>query len=77
MAYVHLVLALAVVEFLLFGLAVARARDRYHVAARTAAILLAHGRLQREDQVIHVLVHGLEDLTARLASMPSRSRDFR
>jgi glutathione S-transferase len=33
MAYVHLVLALAVVEFLLFGLAVARARDRYHVAA--------------------------------------------
>jgi glutathione S-transferase len=31
MAYVHLVLALALVEFLLFGLAVARARNRYHV----------------------------------------------
>jgi glutathione S-transferase len=33
MAYVHLVLALALLEFLLFGLAVARARERYHVLA--------------------------------------------
>jgi error-prone DNA polymerase len=51
--------------------------DRYHVAARNAAILLAHGRLQREGLVIHVLTHKLEDLTAALANLPSRSRDFR
>ncbi len=51
--------------------------DRYRAAARHAAILLAHGRLQREGQVIHVLVHRLEDLSATLANMPSRSRDFR
>jgi error-prone DNA polymerase len=51
--------------------------DRYHAAARTAAILLAHGRLQREGLVIHVLVERLEDLTTRLANLPARSRDFR
>ena len=33
MAYVHLVIALALLEFFLFGLAVARARARYHVPA--------------------------------------------
>ena len=33
MPLVHLVLALALVEFLLFGLAVARARTRYNVPA--------------------------------------------
>ena len=33
MPYVHLVIALALVEFLLFGLAVARARARYDVPA--------------------------------------------
>lgn len=33
MPYVNLVIALALVEFLLFGIAVARARTRYHVAA--------------------------------------------
>jgi error-prone DNA polymerase len=51
--------------------------DRYHVAARTAALMIAHGRLQREGQVIHVLVHRLEDLSATFASLSSRSRDFR
>ena len=33
MAYVHLVIALALLEFFLFGLAVARARARYNVPA--------------------------------------------
>ena len=37
MPYVHLVVALALVEFLVFGLAVARARDRYHVPAPATA----------------------------------------
>jgi error-prone DNA polymerase len=51
--------------------------DRYHTAARNAAVLLAHGRLQREGQVIHLLTHRLEDLTEKLAQLPARSRDFR
>ena len=33
MPYVNLVIALALVEFFLFGIAVARARTRYHVPA--------------------------------------------
>ena len=37
MAYVHLVIVLALVEFLAFGLAVARARERYHVPAPATA----------------------------------------
>src|SRR5262249_37688950 len=51
--------------------------DRYHAAARNAAALLAHGRLQHEGQVIHVLAGRLEDLTFRLPDLPARSRDFR
>ena len=51
--------------------------EQYHAAARNAVALIAHGRLQREGQVIHVLAQRLEDLTAKLANLPARSRDFR
>jgi len=50
--------------------------QRYYRAARTAAALLAEGPLQREGQVIHVLVRRLEDLSSRLRGMRSQSRDF-
>jgi error-prone DNA polymerase len=50
--------------------------QRYYRAARTAAALLAEGPLQREGEVIHVLVRRLEDLSDRLGEMRSRSRDF-
>jgi error-prone DNA polymerase len=48
----------------------------YHVA-RTATALIAHGRLQRQNSVIHVLVTQLEDLSDRLRGLAARSRDFR
>jgi error-prone DNA polymerase len=51
--------------------------ERYHAAARTATAMLAHGRLQRHDNVIHVLVTRLDDLSAMLADLDQRSRDFR
>jgi error-prone DNA polymerase len=51
--------------------------ERYHAAARNAVALVAHGQLQREGQVIHVLVQRLDDLSARVADLSSRSRDFR
>jgi error-prone DNA polymerase len=50
--------------------------QRFYQAARTATALLAHGRLQREGEVIHVLVSRLEDLTERLPGLKKRSRDF-
>ncbi len=51
--------------------------DRFHIAARTASILLATGSLQREGQVIHVLVGKLTDVSDTLATLPVSSRDFR
>ena len=49
---------------------------RYRQAARTAAALLASGRLQSKDGVIHLLVNKLVDLGALLGELRSVSRDF-
>jgi len=51
--------------------------ERYHSAARTATAMLAHGRLQRQENVIHVLVTRLDDLSEMLTDLDTRSRDFR
>ncbi len=51
--------------------------QKFYRVARTAAGYIAHGRLQRHEGVIHVLVHRLEDLTERLRGLGSQSRDFR
>ena len=50
-------------------------RDRR--VARGASAMIAHGTLQREKEVIHVLVTRLEDLSDKLADLETRSRDFR
>ncbi|MGD9644104.1 MAG: error-prone DNA polymerase [Pirellulales bacterium] len=51
--------------------------QRFYRVARTAAGLIAHGRLQRQARVIHVLVTKLEDLSESLRGLGSQSRDFR
>ena len=51
--------------------------QRFHRAARTAAALVAHGRLQKSEGVIHVLVSRLDDLSDQLKGLGSQSRDFR
>ena len=50
--------------------------QRFYRVARTAAGLIAHGRLQRQGEVIHVLVTKLEDLSDSLRGLKSQSRDF-
>lgn len=50
--------------------------ERFYQAARTASALLAHGRLQKHEEVIHVLATRLENLAGRLSQMKSQSRDF-
>jgi DNA polymerase III alpha subunit len=50
--------------------------ERYRRAARTAIALIVHGRLQRERLVTHVMASRLEDLSAGLADLGGRSRDF-
>ena len=49
---------------------------KYRQAALGATVLLAHGRLQRQGLVIHVLVSRVEDLSGRLAELGPQSRDF-
>ena len=51
--------------------------DRFYAVARHATVWIAHGRLECKDQVIHVVVRSLEDLTDRLRGLRSNSRDFR
>jgi len=50
---------------------------KFRAAALGATVLLAHGRLQREGLVIHVLVSRLKDLSGRMEELTSQSRDFR
>jgi error-prone DNA polymerase len=48
--------------------------ERFHRVATTAAVLVAHGRLERQGEVVHVLVSKLEGVPL---SVSSQSRDFR
>jgi error-prone DNA polymerase len=50
--------------------------QHYRHAALGATLLLAHGRLQNQSGVIHVLTTKLENLTDRLEGLDSPSRDF-
>jgi error-prone DNA polymerase len=49
---------------------------RYRPAALGATVLLAQGRLRRQDSVIHVLVTRLENLSGHLEDLGVQSRDF-
>jgi error-prone DNA polymerase len=51
--------------------------ERYQPIASRAGALIVHGQLQRLDEVIHLLVDRMEDLSRRLEGVESRSRDFR
>ena len=49
---------------------------RYREAALAATVMLAHGCLQRQGLVIHVLTTKLEDLSPWMQQLGSQSRDF-
>jgi len=51
--------------------------QRYELAARRASALIASGRLERKDQVIHILVQRLQDMPSSIEALRVRSRDFR
>jgi error-prone DNA polymerase len=55
----------------------ARTWQRYELAARRATALIASGRLERKDRVVHIIVTRLENLQSRLQELRHRSRDFR
>ncbi len=51
--------------------------QRFDLVARRAQALIVQGRLERQHEVIHVIVHRMEDMADRLESIHHRSRDFR
>jgi len=50
--------------------------ERYRAAARHSGLLMAQGMVERQGQVIHVMVHHLTDLSPLLSEFRLRSRDF-
>jgi error-prone DNA polymerase len=51
--------------------------ERFHRVARRSQAMIAEGTIQRRDNVIHVFVERLKDLTDFLQGTATRSRDFR
>lgn len=51
--------------------------ERFRKITRHSQAWLVYGKLESKHSVIHVVVRKLEDLTARLAALRVRSRDFR
>jgi len=51
--------------------------QQFRPAARFAGVMLATGRLQREGDIIHVVCERLDDVSAMLADLDSRARNFR
>jgi error-prone DNA polymerase len=49
---------------------------RFRSAAANSAALVARGVLEREGEVIHILVHRIEDMTELTGRLDNRSRDF-
>lgn len=50
---------------------------RHYQVARTASAYLAYGRLQKQHDVIQVLVSKLENMAGAVNEMRAQSRDFR
>jgi len=51
--------------------------ERHHQIARRAQAIMARGTVQRREEVIHVFVERLYDLSDLLAGVEVKSRDFR
>lgn len=51
--------------------------EQFYTVARKSPAWIAHGRLERREKVIHVLVSRIEDLSAQIGELRTKSRDFR
>ena len=50
--------------------------ERFRKIARLSSVMLAHGRVERQDEVVHVHVDRLVSLDATMPEFAARSRDF-
>jgi error-prone DNA polymerase len=51
--------------------------ERHYKIARRSPAWIAHGKLEKKNGVIHVVVNRLEDMAGRLDELQIKSRDFR
>ena len=51
--------------------------DRYYKIAKRSPAWVAYGKLERKDEVIHVIVQRIEDFSERMEQLETKSRDFR
>ena len=51
--------------------------ERFRLIARSASAMIAHGILQRQHKITHLIVDRMDDLTTLLSQIGNRSRDFR
>jgi error-prone DNA polymerase len=51
--------------------------ERFRTIARHASAMIVRGILQRQNEVIHLVVDTMEDLTEKLGQYQNSSRDFR
>ena len=51
--------------------------QRFYKIARRSPAWIAHGKLEKKNGVIHVVVNRLEDMSCRLEELQIKSRDFR
>ena len=49
----------------------------YDLIARNSSALIAHGVLERKQEIIHVVVRQLADLATQLGELTNKTRDFR
>jgi hypothetical protein len=50
--------------------------QRYHRIASRSNVLLAQGHLEKQCQIIHILVQRLTDVSELSREIDARSRDF-
>ena len=51
--------------------------EHFHQAARRARVMLAGGKVQREGDILHLLVDQLQDISTWLTEVDPHSRNFR
>jgi error-prone DNA polymerase len=51
--------------------------QRYFQVARRSAAWVVHGRLEKKNNVIHVVANRLEDMAERIGGLNVKSRNFR
>ncbi|MGI8978641.1 MAG: error-prone DNA polymerase [Pirellulaceae bacterium] len=51
--------------------------EQFYSVARKSPAWIVHGRLERREKVIHILVSRIEDLSVKIGDLRTKSRDFR